>query len=978
MVRLDALNEVVQKNLFPIDLPKIDCENLKNGHPELKMTLEQVKFYRENGAKNCAFQLLEMLKNESFSTKKGQLQWLEEATKTLSRFEVLDSAIAMATQFRALAEQENSSKTEAWLAEANARDQKLQFWETFALAEKALENARAAGDKKLEAAALEIISGSTRDIYQTHPEKSIPPLLEALKIYEELRDTSQIIRSFTGLAIHFYDSDIEKAVGFLERAAALANRQSKLNVKMSVIRMLSICYDFVGEKKKSLDLIFESVKISKHLGNRSLTQNIYEHIAGNYLSLGDANAAQQFYDSAWVYCSFERQLGYFYRGLGETAAARGDLKKANEWFLKAFDEQTKSYNERNTVQLSEWETRFRTRETALQLEAQKRQRWLLFGLVFAFAALFAGAVFAFFQQKKSREKLTTQNQIIEKQTAELRRLDEAKSRFFANVSHELRTPLTLMLGPLGSMLKRNRLENIDFTHAKTAQQHGKQLLNLVNEILDLSKIESGKMKMQETTVSFQPFLRRLVSSFESHAERLGIRFVFEYRVADRLRVQLDEDKLTKVVNNLLSNALKFTPPQTGQVKVVAEEFENRIRISVHDTGRGIHPDDLPHVFERFYQTEQANAPIEGGTGIGLALCREFAELMQGKIWATSPADGGRWTADGQPGSVFHFEFPKKEVLGVLEEAAFVIQEEPVPTQHDTDGFLLNDKNNGKKAATQSKNQPNNQPIILLVEDNDSLRDYVKLILSEKYQVFTAANGQEALTFLTSKFAESIIPHSSFLILSDVMMPVMDGFQMVEKLKNDDRWRGIPVVMLTARADLRDKLKALRIGVDDYLLKPFEEEELLARIENLLKNASQRVVNEDFKSENETPSDDPEIVNRLALGETKILNPADLEWLAELEKVVLAEVGNSILNVDFLADRMLLSRTKFFQEVKRLVGMTPNEYILEVRFSTARNLLETRRATSVKSAAGAVGFRDVEYFSRQFRAKFGKSPSDYLG
>ena len=566
LARLDALHETVRQNLLPIELPKISCENLKTGQAGTKPNLEQVKYYRENGAANCAFQLLEILKNESFSTKKGQLQWLEAATITLSRFEVLDSAIALATQFKELAETENYPKTGVLIAEANARSEKLQFWETFALAEKALENAREAGNKQLESDALETIADATRHIYQTLPKKSTPPLLEALKIQEELRDTNQVIHIFGRLAMHFYDTDLPKAVGFLERATALANRWSDLRAKMEVILMLSACYKVENEARKSLDLRLEAVEIAKYLGFRHRAEAMYVHCASQYLHFGDANAAQKNLDSALVYCSFQHGLGYLYSSLAEVAAARGDLKKSQEWYKKAFLEQTKAYANRNTLQLSEWETRFRTRETALQLEVQKQQRLLLFGLILAFAAFAAFAVFAYFKQRKSRKKLSVQNTLIQEQTEQLKSLDAAKSRFFANVSHELRTPLALMLGPVGTLLKENQVTDKQAHLLQLAHQSGKQLEQLVTDILDLGKLEMGKMDLDEKPTELATFFRRCLAQFESLADSRQIDFHFDIAVGNGTTANLDQAKCRQILNNLLSNAFKFTPPG-GRVNV---------------------------------------------------------------------------------------------------------------------------------------------------------------------------------------------------------------------------------------------------------------------------------------------------------------------------------------------------------------------------------------------------------------------------
>ncbi len=548
------------------------------------------------------------------------------------------------------------------------------------------------------------------------------------------------------------------------------------------------------------------------------------------------------------------------------------------------------------------------------------------------------------RQKRLEVEVLRQTDTIRQQADELRRLDQSKSRFFANVSHELRTPLTLIKGPLGSLLKNNQLPAKERSLIELAHQHGAHLLELVNALLDLSKMESGKMTLNEKPVLLLPFIRRLVSAFESHAEWLGIRFVFEYQAPHRLRILADEDKLQKVVNNLLSNALKFTPPKSnGLVTVRVEQVENQIRISVTDTGRGIHPNDLPHIFERFYQSSQENAPVEGGTGIGLALCREIAQLMQGRIWAGSEAGNG---------SQFYFEFPLKEVLGLgfdTESAGSdletVIHAEIVPSR---DAAKLPE---GKSAGN-----------ILVVEDNASLRSYIELILSENYEVFAVENGLLALQLLEKQTPD--------LILSDIMMPEMDGFQLLEKLKSDPHYRHIPVVMLTARADVQDKLRALRIGVDDYLLKPFEEEELLARIGNLLQNSrSRRPVG---MLEDAMGSAEP-----LAEETTVLISAEDLEWLARLEKLVCDAIGDSILSVDWLATKMFTGRNLFFKQVKLLTGLTPNEYIQTARLACAREMLEQRKARAVKEVAYKVGFRDVKYFSEQYFKHFGKLPSSYL-
>lgn len=557
-------------------------------------------------------------------------------------------------------------------------------------------------------------------------------------------------------------------------------------------------------------------------------------------------------------------------------------------------------------------------------------RWwfILLSLLFVAAASVAFVRWRTLRLRARQQELEAQiaaaTEHIVRQAAELRQLNTLKSRFFANVSHELRTPLTLILGPISSLLRQFKPQSEEYTQIQTAEIHARQLLKLVNEILDLSKMEAGKLEIRETTVSLQPFIYRLVSAFESHAQRLNIQLTFEYKAANRLRVLIDEDKISKIINNLISNALKFTDSE-GKVSITVSDEEDYFSITVQDSGRGIHPNDLPHIFDRFYQSRQPDAPTEGGTGIGLSLCKELTVLLGGTISVQSTL--------GQ-GSTFVVRLPRREVLAepeVLPEVA----KSPVPI-----------------AASGS---------LLVVEDNPNLRSYVCQILRKSCTVAEAEHGKAALEYLQKA---DKLPD---LIISDVMMPVMDGFQLLEILKTDSRYCQIPVVMLTARADMPDKLRALRIGVDDYLLKPFEEEELLARIHNLLNNDRRR---REAKAE-ETPTATAPATARPALSQP------DLVWLANFEQMVQQYLANPDCTTDELADAMAMSRSTLIRQVRRLTGLSPAQYLDEARFFHARSLLETRTVDTVKAAAYQSGFLQVEHFSRSFMQRFGKYPSAYL-
>ena len=547
-------------------------------------------------------------------------------------------------------------------------------------------------------------------------------------------------------------------------------------------------------------------------------------------------------------------------------------------------------------------------------------------------------------------QIAADKETIEQQARELQSLDRFKTRLFANISHELRTPLTLILGPISSVMKFGNLNTRSRQLLKKAQYSGQDLLKLIGSILDLSKLEAGKMPVYMEDIHLYSFLRQSLSVFTSHAERLDIQLTLDYQAREALLIEFDREKLKAILQNFLSNALKFTPAG-GKVSVKLVDLGHSIRLSVADTGRGIHGRDLPYVFDRFYQAAydhrgESYMPEEGGTGLGLALCREFADLLDADIHALSP------DPETEMGSIFYFQFAKKEVV-----AAEPTHESPV-----------------QNALSRPSSFPAvSSAHILVVEDNLDLREYLETILSAYCKVTAAENGQAALEQLAVAGYNGHTSSLPDLILSDLMMPVMDGFQLLEKLKGADSWRHIPVIILTARADISDKLRALRIGVDDYLLKPFEEEELLLRMENLLKNHFERVqlqpVADKATIMEGTPNSDE--------APHPMISAEDMDWLEHLEQLVRSRMNDPSLTAEFLADALSISRRSFFRRVKQLTGLTPNEYLREARLQYAHRMLENRTHSTVKAVALSVGFQTTHYFSNLYHERFGRPPADYF-
>ncbi|MEM0518491.1 ATP-binding protein [Aequorivita flava] len=535
-------------------------------------------------------------------------------------------------------------------------------------------------------------------------------------------------------------------------------------------------------------------------------------------------------------------------------------------------------------------------------------------------------------------------QLSERAKAEVekvREIDSIKSKFFTNISHEFRTPLSLILGPINQSLENipaaEAIEEhteipVKGKHLKVMKRNALRLQNLVEQILELSKLDQGEMKLQVAPGDLVQFLRSLVFSFESLTELKRINFQTNFPKTIP-NAYYDRDKLEKIVVNLLSNAIKFTP-EHGKVSVWVEENGKEVKISIADTGSAMKGSEIDKIFDRFYQTEENQ---DQGTGIGLALVKELVELYRGQINVDSTEGKGTVFKVIIPYNKSHFQ-----EVEILEE----IIEKPIIERDSNE--LISDT----ETISNIENQDSRLPLLLIIEDNPDLRHYIAEQLEKEFKIITAKDGKEGL-----KIAETQLPD---LVISDVMMPKMTGIELCEILKKDIKTCHIPVILLTAKAGQTAKLKGLKTGADDYLTKPFDGHELLIRSKNLL-------------SQRET------LRNKFA-GELKIrptelfLNSVDEKFISLVISEVEKNLGNEYYSVEDLANSVGFSRSQLNRKLKSLTNKSPNQLIREFRLTRAKEMLEQKSA-SVSEIAYSVGYSNLSYFSKSYKEAFGEPPSE---
>ncbi len=585
-------------------------------------------------------------------------------------------------------------------------------------------------------------------------------------------------------------------------------------------------------------------------------------------------------------------------------------------------------------------------------------------------------------KERSREisekniQLEDQTKKLQEQSDKLKELDQIKSRFFANISHEFRTPLTLIISPIEQMLQsindRKQKKSLN-----TVLQNSQRLLTLINQLLDLSKIDSGKMKIRASLNNIVSFLKGLLGSFEGLADQCGIKLEFITQ-EEEILIYFDPYRMEEIVFNLLINALKFTPSGGNVSLIVSRNRGNRwtmdsssiisenedidlkyIRISVSDTGPGIAPHQMNHIFDRFSNTDEMGEKIQKGSGIGLALSRELIHLHHGKIIVHSRLGEGTEFEILLPTGNSHLkpdEIDSENIRPFKPEKHTELDMLYSCEKSQDDLSNENTTQNDDIASTDEgkESDESDRIVILLVEDNADVRQYIKEPLEGMYKIIEAENGLEGI-----QLAKEHIPD---LIISDIMMPGTDGYELCKTLKNDIETSHIPIILLTAKASEDSLMEGLKIGADDYITKPFNSRILLSKIKNLIE--IRRQLQEKIQIQKTLLP--PEI-------EVKSL---DRKFMEEVHDIILANLSDPEFDIEMLTRKLLMGRSSVFRKIKAITGETPNDYIRTFRLHRAEQLFR-QSSGNVTEVAMEVGFSSSSYFSTCFTKLFGITPKDFI-
>ena len=561
--------------------------------------------------------------------------------------------------------------------------------------------------------------------------------------------------------------------------------------------------------------------------------------------------------------------------------------------------------------------------------------WLIYLVL---GALLAGYLYQNAKRVVKARRAARQAQMEKEQE---KRVNTMNMSFFANIAHEFRTPLTMIAGPVGQLAKNGSLDGEERSLLSIAQRSIQRMFKLVNQLMDFNKLENDTLRLSVEQLDVVKTMNDILDTFEFNAKEKGIT-IHRFGMEDTLQAWTDGDKLEKIVSNLLSNALKFTP-RDGHIDVSLDTADETVKVTVADTGKGIPEEQQENIFKRYYQLDnQTKAIVNWGTGIGLYYSRRLAELHHGSLTAGNRKEG--------TGAVFTLIYPMTEQAYTAEERR--------PLEGDgVADYRIIDMPVSPQTDRQPQQSEDDRPTILVVDDDTEIINYMRLLFSQDYRLITCLDADTAL--------EEMRAEEPNIVLSDVMMPGKDGYELCQEIKQDIQLSHIPVILVTAKITAENQVEGLNVGADAYVTKPFEPAVLSALIQSQLKNRERvrKLLTNATTTEEE--------------GVENALSEQDKHFMEELYKLMEEELSNSELDVTRITKMLYISRTKLYYKIKGLTGETPSNFFRTYKLNRAAELLKSGRYT-IAEIADKTGFSTQSHFSVVFKKQFGVTPSDYKG
>ncbi len=779
---------------------------------------------------------------------------------------------------------------------------------------------------------------------------------KSLDHYHQLGNKMRIGLLLNNIAVAHTDlNQLEQALKFHNQSLSIRNEEGNSGDVAQSLRNIGEVYQLKKEYKQAINYYEMAIESDISEGNRGFS---YRKLGEVYTQLMAYDSAEQYLKTALTLetniksktgqMDTHKALSSLYELKSEPGLALTHLKQFTDIKEKVFEEaEQNQFKELQIIYETELkDQQLVNKQQELDILQKQKSIDLFWRNVFigGFILLSIGiiVVFRYFKSRNANKQ-----QLLQAQTAinnQLSEIDEMKSQFFANISHEFRTPLTLILGPIDTMMAEANKEE-DLGRLKVMQRNAHRLQRLINQLLDLSKIDAGNLRLKASHLDIVAMAKGLFFSFQSLSQKNQITQQFDCE-DDQLFLFFDFEKLEQILMNLLSNAFKFTQTK-GMVKMSIKRHNDQqkpgVEIKIADNGIGIPEDHLPYIFDRFYQVNKSEINEYEGTGIGLSLTRELTLLHKGKISVESKPGKG---------TLFRLWFPLgKEHLSEKDIAVTP----SVTSMEFGDGQEKGLPMEAEVYADSVANLPSikNQPLLLIVEDHHDLREYIKRGFSQRYRILEATNGTEGVSRALADIPD--------LIISDIMMPKMNGYQLCKTLKSDLRTSHIPIILLTAKSDEKHKIQGLENEADDYLVKPFNTKELQIRVRNLIQ--SRLKLQSLFSS-------------------SVVIKPKEID-VSSMEEVFLQQlmdymethVGDEKLSVDRLSSLMGMSRVHLHRKMQALMNCAPSTFIQRFRLERARDLLAKNTGT-IAEIAYEVGFSSPTYFTKCFKEYYGKTPKQH--